>query len=93
MIVANVVETRLVYLQGLQVHDPVMGQVRMTIQLKQKRERYFIRFAEISGLELIKERAYSYFKRDIQTFHSKYRKVNIVCVQLFFNYNSLVRCN
>jgi len=50
MIVANVVETRLVYLQGLQVHDPVMGQVRMTIQLKQKRERYFIQHVECESV-------------------------------------------
>lgn len=57
MIVANAVETRLVYLQSFQVHDPVMGQVCMTIQLKQKQERHFIRLAEISGinrLDLIK---------------------------------------
>lgn len=54
MIVANAVETRLVYLQGLQVHDPVMGQVRMAIQLKQKQERCCIQFAGISGLELIR---------------------------------------
>lgn len=54
MIVANAVETRLVYLPSFQVHEPVMGQVRMTIQLKQKQERYFIRLAEVSELELIK---------------------------------------
>lgn len=65
MIVANAAETRLVYLQSLEVHDPVMGQVRMTIQLKQKQEeRHFTRFAEIK-LELIK--ACKVISREIQS--------------------------
>ena len=29
----------LVYLQGLQIHDPVVGQVRVSIELQQKEEQ------------------------------------------------------
>lgn len=37
MIIVNAISARLVYLQSFQIYDLVVGQVRVTIELKQKK--------------------------------------------------------